>query len=971
MRNAVLRGLAGACLSVAAGTMSPVGAGPVFDHVFNPLDNYTPPIEQPYRASLCLNGRWQFQPVDLPADYQPNSGNPPDLPPPSADRWSSVPIKTPCPINVNAWGNGRDVGEGTRRPYVAGSVYYPSYPPAWDQAQMGWLRRTFRVPAGWDDRRIVLHFDAVAGDCQVLINGRAAGHHFDSFLPFDVDVTQYVSRDSDNELLVGVRASNLMNNRSPHYAKYTRPYPNGSNLDHLVGIWQDVTLVALPAIRVSNTFVEPMVDQDELRIDAAVRNDTASDQRVELRADVCPWINLAGKDMISAPESKWRLGDRVMDVPAQEVTVPAGGSVQVTLSARVSGRLALWTPDAPNLYGLVLTTSVAGRAADCSYTRFGWRQLKIDGSNLLLNGAKIQLVGDICHPFGPFMMSRRFAWAWFRMIKDFGGNAVRLHAQPYPHYFLDVADEMGIMVLDEDALFGSSISLNLEDPSAWPRFNQHFTDLILRDRNHPSVFGWSFGNEMFAVLRQASAQDQAQYRSELVALGKQAYGLDPTRQWISCDGDADLGGQLPTWSKHFGLGLHLDQLPQSSDKPLMVGESGGTYYARPSQMAVFNGDASYVSYAGRNDALGIDVYQNVVKMARPYLAYFSASETVWFGLEHLPYGYTDMSRLPNAADGVTFGPYAEGQPGMQLERIPPYVGTLNPGWDPSLPLYKPLGMFDAMAAANHKPAPLPCAWDRPIAPRVDPPAPAPAQQTLGFAGAPDSILARQLGVWGAALSAADDPAIATLLVDGQGLDRRSIDSVRACASAVLSRGGTVWIAVRDQTAPVDLINSLLPAPAALTPRQATMLVKRDSAVWTAPLTMRDLYFAEDNLDKYVEKCGIGGDFASHGAVLLEAGAVDWSLFVNTPEVAKCGAVVLYEHLNKPAGAALVEAPAGRGRIALSTIDYASPSSNYAALWRQMLMNAGIKIGPMRSGDGAVQSGNGPLGHDLLLNGPQQ
>ena len=59
---------------------------------------------------------------------------------------------------------------------------------------------------------------------------------------------------------------------------------------------------------------------------------------------------------------------------------------------------------------------------------------------------------------------------------------------------------MGLVVLDETALFGSSIPLNFEEPVAWQRFAEHYDGLVLRDRNHPSVLGWSFGNELFAIF---------------------------------------------------------------------------------------------------------------------------------------------------------------------------------------------------------------------------------------------------------------------------------------------------------------------------------------------------------------------------------------------------------------------------------------------------------------------------------------
>ena len=920
----------------------------VFSRPFSPSQPYVNPVEQPYRDGLCLNGRWQFQPVPVPAGFQRETGSPPALPPPSPERWDQVPIKIPSPWNVNTWGSGRDVGAGTRRPYQPGSVYYPSYPASWDHVEMGWMRRTFRVPARWTGKRMVLHFDAVAGDCEVRVNGHAAGHHFDSFLPFDFDVTGLISRSGPNELLVGVRAANLLNKRSAHYAKFLKPYPDGSSLDGITGIWQDVTLLALPPVHVTDSFIEPLVDQNTLKVQVMVRNDTSTLQHVAIGGTVRPWINLAGIGLVGAPEPRGSLGASVLAVPSVSVDVPAQTTATITLRGRVHGTLRTWTPETPHLYGLVL--NIAGRAGvvDRYYTRFGWRQLKIHGRDLLLNGKKIQLFGDLCHPFGPFMMSRRFAWAWYRLTKDWGGNAVRLHAQPYPPFFLDVADEMGVMVLDEDALFGSSIALNLEEPAAWDRFHQHFDGLVRRDRNHPSVFGWSFGNEMFAVLGGMSKAEADLYRAKLVALGRRAPVLDPTRPWISCDGDQDLEGALPVWSRHFGLGLPLNDLPAASVvKPLMVGESGGTYYARPSQMAEFNGQSAYESYAGRNDALGIDVYQNIVKMARPFLTFFSASETVWFGVEHLNVGYSDFSRLPDLTDGVFFGPYAEGEPGLQPERIPPYVLTLNPGWDPSLPLYKPLGMFHAMRAALHRPEPEPGPWDHIQKMPLLPAPPVPTQASVAFAGDRSGDLYTSLYAIGVPLEDGPAGTAETLIVDGQGLTRSTLPGIQRLVGAVTARGGTALVLVRDKSAPMDMVSSLLPLPARLTDRQATMLDHTVGSPWAASFGLSDLYFAEDAVDHDILKCGISGPAANQGKVLLAAGSTDWSLFNDVSEVAKCGAVELYEHLDKPSGVALVTMRQGPGTVALSAIDYLPNSDAYVKFWRQLFSNVGIRMGAIR------------------------
>jgi beta-galactosidase/beta-glucuronidase len=592
-----------------------------FSGEFAPASGMVTPEEHPFRDEVCLDGLWQFQPVPLPTGYVRNSGSPPELPTPT-DAWESTPIKIPSPWNVNTWGAGRDVGAGTSHPYWPGSVYFPSYPQKWDGVEMGWLRRTFRVPQTWRDRRIILHFEAVAGECEILINGKTAGSHFDKYLPFGLDITSLL-KPGDNKLLVGVRASALFNLQSSKYAKMRCPYPSGSSTDNLVGIWQDVFLLAEPTVHVADIFVKPLVDQHRLDLEIRIRNDSDREQHAHVGGDIHPWINLAGTDVLSAPVPKSKLGPAILALSGSDVTIPAHRDATVTLHQPIQDQLKLWAPGAPNLYAAVVSIDQNGRAVDWHSTRFGWRQFQIAGKNLLLNGQKIQLTGDLLHPFGPFILSRRYAWAWYKMVQDFGGNCVRLHAQIHPKHYLELADEMGLIVLDETAIFGSAVNLNFEPDIAWQRFSDEYDGLILRDRNHPSVLGWSVGNELFAIfnLNHVSPEDSDRWYKQLGALAHHADALDPTRPWISCDGDEDLRGGLPTYSKHFGLGLAVDRLPGNIDKPLMVGESGGTYYAKPAELAIFNGPGAYESYASRNDALGIDVYDDIIHMAMPRLAY--------------------------------------------------------------------------------------------------------------------------------------------------------------------------------------------------------------------------------------------------------------------------------------------------------------------------------------------------------------
>ncbi len=967
-----------------------------FARDFAPAEGWVRPPERPLRDEICLNGSWRFQPVPVPAGFKRGGGTPPALQAPRADGWDAIPIRIPSPWNVNTWGGGRDAGEGTGRPYWPDSGYFPEYPAAWDRAEMGWLQRAFRVPERWDGRRIVLHFEAVAGECRVLVNGREAGANFDSYLPFDLDITSLVRRDADNELLVGVRARSLFDLQSDRYPRMRVPYPCGSDTARLAGIWQDVFLLGLPPVRVDDVLVRPDVAAGTLEFDVMVRNDGPSARTVTLGGDVQPWVNLAGTNTLDAPEPKWRLDPPVLALPATQVLIGPGAVATQRLSVAVGGRLREWSPDTPHLHAAVLAVSEGGTVVDRRMERFGWRQFKLAGREVMLNGRSIRLTGDFLHPFGPLVMSRRHVGAWYRLIRDFGGNAVRPHAQPHPRHFLDLADEMGLIVLDETAIFGSSIALNFEAPVAWERFAEHVDGLVRRDRNHPSVVGWSFGNELFAIFEhnRVSKEVADDWYARLTELGRRALALDPTREWISCDGDEDLRGTLPVWSKHFGHGTPLDRLPDI-EKPLMVGESGGTYYARPRQLAEFNGARAYESYAGRNEALAIDVYDNIVRMARPKLAWFSASETAWFGVEHLGLGWRDRSRAPGPGDGIFFAkPFEEGRPGWQPVRLPPFVTTLNPGWDPALPLYKPLAMFEAQKAAlmpsKGRESATPdrpdrmtgsTGWNR--GGRT----PNPAEETsgscssprrhpvhpvilsvsssrfdrVGFIGDTNGAVARRLRTLGVPLADAS-AAAGLVIVDADSLDGPCLAYAKAALDAVASDGGAALVLIGEAPVP----DGLLPAAVRVTERSATMLVPDGDHPWTASFALPDLYFAEDGAERFIQRRGIDGPILDGSRVLLRGSDTDWSLFNEAPEHSKCAAVVLYEQLRKPSGAALIERPHSRGRMLVCSLDPRLASRPAAAFWRRLLTNAGVRLAEASDGIVPAFDDHGALINALAL-----
>ena len=942
-------------------TVSSSGIGAVeFTERFAPHQGLVCDYEKPFRQELCLNGKWQFQPVEIPRGYQWDTGTAPELSLPEGHQWEEVPVKVPSAWNVNMWGMWRDPGK-----YDPIPLYFPSYPDTWRHVSMGWLSKDFRVPDSFKGKRLILHFDGVAGESKVIINGNVVVEsHYDTFTPFEVDVTDHVSLSGKNNLLVGVRKHRLFNKKHQIYKwGWDAMGPRGSYMFDLCGIYQDVYLIALSDTYIKNVFVQPRVENDTLTIVYTIANVSDEDRIIAVHGNVRRWRDNAGDTVLQAPVEKWELSDVVMTLSSKPAKISAGSSTIISVSAAVNDRLKLWDMTNPNLYGLVTSVKdLSGKVIDKQYTRFGWREFKIVGSDLHLNGKPVKLYADILHPFSHFIMSRRTAWAWYTMIKDFGGNAVRLHAQPWPKFYIDMADEMGLAVLDETALFGSAGGFNMAEPRAWKNCEDHYKALILRDRNSPSVLGWSFANEMFAVFNQIqSLQLKNKYYDKLAEYGKLALDLDPTRNWISCDGDETLEGRLPVWSKHWGDNWmekrhHSFKLPEDDSLPLMLGEFTGSYYGLPHWMDYMLGDHTHRTYAGRVDAMGIDIYEMLTEMGLDKLDYFSASETVWFGLEHLSLGYNDYTRLPDKSDGVFFiANYKEGLPGSQPERMPPFITTLNPGWDSSLDLYYPLGMFKALKAAlNGKPFMQRTGF----APR--PPVPSPIFDKVGFIGSESSQLKDLL-------------TRCRINIDNSGQAYFvMVDAVTFSENGTISNienlcqsGKTVMVFIPSVETDISWLVKMLGTEVELTNRMSSNFVPGTGSDVFAPLTLEDMFLIEPDHNRYVSLCGIDGEFLSGSKSLLEASNIDWALF-NVPEDIKCGSLQLFEKLKKPSGVVMAHKNWHSGHVILTTLDYTVRRNGIEHFWQKLFSCLKVNVSGEPINDYMADPDRR---HDLLQEGP--
>lgn len=908
-----------------------------YRQTFAPSEGFVNKVEKDIRKEICLNGLWDFQAVPLPTGYQAGKGVAPDLQKAQAGKWDPVKIKIPSPWNINSFAYRDLEGPDHRN--------YPSYPKDWESVKMAWMKKNVAIPSDWANQVIKLHFEAVAGYSEVYVNGEKATENFDLFLPFDVDITEMVKAGETIEVLVGVRSQSLFEDNS---TIGRRIVPGGSMWGgHIAGIWQDVYLLAMPKIHIEDIYVKPLVSQSRLELEVSLSNQSAKRETVSLNGTIKEWVNRAGTDVHTAPVPCWELGTTALELAQSQVVLNPGETTVQTIQIPVKeGVLEYWTPEHPNLYGLTLDLRLNKKPLDVKYQRFGWREWSFQGTKQCLNGQPYQLRGDSWHFMGVPQMTRRYAWAWYTAIKNANGNAVRPHAQVYPRFYMEVADELGICVLDETSNWASDGGPKLDSPHFWEKSKDHLKRLVLRDRNYPSVFGWSISNENKPVILHVFN------RPELMEQQKQAWvdwrnivaSADPTRPWISSDGEDDGEGILPATVGHYGDVSSMKRWVEIG-KPWGIGEHSMAYYGTPDQVAKYNGERAYESQLGRMEGLANECYHLIANQRNLGASYVSIFNLALYSLKPLPLGKKDLTTPPSPEnDGIFFPDYVEGQPGIQPERMGPYCTTFNPGYDPTLPLYDPWPMYDAIRAANAPGGPAWSPWMTVPEKQADvDAAPAKKYTEVLFVGQEDTRLRQIFQEQGLAFSAKGKPSTTTLvIVDGSSV--LTAVQQKELAQAI-AKGTDVWVwGITPEG--LSSLRNLLPATLQLEERKASSFLPVQKS-WMKGMTNSELYFCEMQQEE-ASQYGMSGDFVTEGEVLLNACNTNWRKWNKRPEELKTAATVRSENEAKGAAPVFVKYQDGNTTFYVSTLTHFANSEKGSKTLSKILKNAGVPFDPSKA-----------------------
>jgi beta-galactosidase len=412
------------------------------DFIANPSQHYQRPEGNPGGDFSFVQNNFndsEWEPVDLPHD------------------WA---IKAPFYEGANAM-----VGGGMGRLPMQG---------------VAWYRRKLDISAADKGKFIYLEIEGAMSYAMVWLNGKLVGGWPYGYNSFQLDLTPYIQAGGDNQL--AIRLDNPNNS--------SRWYPGG-------GIYRNVWLTKLNPVHIVQwgTFIHTKnVSKGSATVVLSVdiENKSASDQKIQIATDVYALNDKTGTT-----------GKKITAFPGSMTTISAGKKNKVENVVPLTNP-ALWGPgplQKPNLYKAVTRLYANGKIIDEYETRFGIRSLQFDPLlGLLVNGQRVRIQGvNQHHDLGSLgaAFNTRAAERQLEILKDMGCNAIRLAHNPPAPELLELMDRMGFLVIDEIFDCWEKGKTPLDFHLIFPDWYEPDTRaFIRRDKNHPSIMAWSFGNEV-------------------------------------------------------------------------------------------------------------------------------------------------------------------------------------------------------------------------------------------------------------------------------------------------------------------------------------------------------------------------------------------------------------------------------------------------------------------------------------------
>jgi beta-galactosidase/beta-glucuronidase len=360
-----------------------------------------------------------------------------------------------------------------------------------------WYHRTFTLPRSWKDDRIFLHFGAVDYECRAWVNGKAVGRHHGGSVSFAFEITDAVKK-GQNDLVV-YAFDDVQSEVQPSGKQSRRPESYGVFYTRVTGIWQTVWLEARPQQFLESVHIVPDLDKGHFVLTPVVSN---YQRKLEFRATL---LTPRGKTVTSSRGS-----------------AKSGNPVVLSVN-----NPRPWSPLDPYLYDLRLELADGGKMVDSVKSYAGLRKFHIEGNCFYLNNKPIYLRFVLDQGFYPDGIwtapSDTALKADIEMSMAAGFNGARLHQKVFEERFHYWADRLGYLTWGEFADWGGTHSFG--NPRGVLNLEREWRDVVVRDRNHPSIVVWTPLNE----TRGAARDNYEAYSRSVKSLVVTTRAIDPTR----------------------------------------------------------------------------------------------------------------------------------------------------------------------------------------------------------------------------------------------------------------------------------------------------------------------------------------------------------------------------------------------------------------------------------------------------------
>jgi beta-galactosidase len=411
---------------------------------------------------MSLNGQWKFNWVEKPELVPENFFDPTF----KVNKWDEIVV----PSNWQMHGYGDPKFRNIALTFENDPPNIPDY-----YNPTGCYKRTFNIPADWLNKQVMLRFEGIKSASYVWINGKEVGYNQGGFEPAEYNITPFLKKGKNDISVQVIRFSD-------------GSYLENQDMWRLSGIFRDVVLYAQPKVHIHDFY--HTTNLDDSYIDA------------QLRA-VLDIENASGSEIKAYSVEVDVLDDQKKSILDKKITFPdirikSKETKTIELESYVENPL-LWSAEYPNLYTVVYELkNEVGESIEAFSKKLGFRELELDNEVFSVNGVPIKLNAVNSHMHHPDH-GQAVPYETLRkdllIMKQFNINSVRTcHYPPSPEY-LDIADELGIYIIDE---VGDEAHSNIQlsyDSTFTEMYRDRSRKLVYRDRNHPSVIIWSAGNE--------------------------------------------------------------------------------------------------------------------------------------------------------------------------------------------------------------------------------------------------------------------------------------------------------------------------------------------------------------------------------------------------------------------------------------------------------------------------------------------